>query len=82
MSVRLQVLLDEQEMLEIRSLAGRQRMSVSEWVRQTLRTARLQKPAGDADRKLRAVRSAARHEFPTADMDQMNLEIESGYGAT
>ena len=31
------------------------------------------------DRKLDAVRAAARHEFPTADVDAMLAEIERGY---
>ncbi len=33
------------------------------------------------DIKLRAVRAASRHEFPTADIDEMLGEIERGYGA-
>jgi hypothetical protein len=33
----------------------------------------------DADRKLEAIRTAARHGFPTADIEQMNQEIVRGY---
>ena len=33
----------------------------------------------DADGKLQAIRSAARYSFPTADIDKMLLEIETGY---
>jgi hypothetical protein len=47
-------------------------------VRRTLREAREREPAGDLDAKLRAIRSAARHEFPTADIEQMLVEIDSG----
>lgn len=37
-------------------------------------------PTGRAQDRLRAVRAAARHAFPTADIDQMLSEIERGYG--
>ncbi len=81
MSKRLQVVLDDEEYGEIRSVARRARMSVSEWVRQALRTARRELPSRDADRKLQAVRAAVANEFPTADIDRMLREIEAGYGS-
>jgi len=81
MSKRLQVLLDEPELRELREAARRQRVPVSEWVRRALREARQREPRGDMDIKLRAVRAASRHEFPTADIDEMLGEIERGYGA-
>ena len=33
------------------------------------------------ERKLRAIREAAKHEFPTADIEDMLREIEAGYFA-
>ena len=36
-------------------------------------------PSGSVAKKLEAVRVAARLEFPTADIDAMLTEIESGY---
>lgn len=33
----------------------------------------------ETDGKIEAVRSAAKHEFPTADIDTMLGEIEDGY---
>ncbi|CKS88881.1 Conserved protein of uncharacterised function%2C possible antitoxin VapB13 [Mycobacterium tuberculosis] len=66
MSKRLQVLLDPDEWEELREIARRHRTTVSEWVRRTLREAREREPRGDLDMKLRSVRAAARHEFPTA----------------
>ena len=57
-------------------------MTTAEWVRQALRTARQgAAPAAGATAKLRAVRAAARHAFPTADIDQMLQEIERGYAS-
>ena len=82
MSKRLQVLLDETEFRDLREAASRQGVQVSEWVRQALREARRREPRGDLDSKLRAVRAATRHEFPTADIDRLLAEIELGYGAS
>ncbi|MGH7571548.1 MAG: ribbon-helix-helix protein, CopG family [Gemmatimonadota bacterium] len=79
MSKRLQVILDDEEYGEIQRFARRQRLNVSEWVRQALRRARRSEPTVEAGRKLEVVRSAVAHEFPTADIEQMLQEIERGY---
>ena len=79
MSKRLQVLLPDQEMDEIRRLARRERMSVGAWVRQALREARSGRPVRDPEFKIRAIRKAVQYAFPTADIDQMLKEIERGY---
>jgi predicted 2-oxoglutarate/Fe(II)-dependent dioxygenase YbiX len=79
MSKRLQVLLDPAELRDLQRVARAHRMTVAAWVRQTLRDARRRQPLGDADKKLQAVRRAARHAFPTADIDVMLGEIEGGY---
>ena len=79
MSKRLQVLLEEAEMADVRRAARRQRLTTAEWVRQALRAARRAAPEGDPKRKLAVVRASARHGFPTADIGQMLAEIERGY---
>jgi SOS response regulatory protein OraA/RecX len=79
MSKRLQVVLGEQEFDQVRALAAREGLTVSEWVRQVLRRAQRQHPSGDQARKLAAVRAAARHGFPTADIEAMLAQIERGY---
>lgn len=79
MSKRLQVLLDEPELREIKQIARRHRLTVAEWVRQALRTAREGEPLGDARKKLAAVRAAAQHDFPVAEIGTMLDEIEKGY---
>lgn len=79
MTTRLQVLLEDDEIAEIRRIAKRHRMTVAEWVRQALRVARRDEPATDPKRKLAAVREAARGAYPTADIDRMLTEIEGGY---
>ena len=80
-SIRLQVVKDEAEVAEYRRLAARDGLTLSEWVRQALRHAGRHKTSDGVDRKLAAIRAAARHDFPTADIDRMLREIESGYRA-
>jgi hypothetical protein len=82
MTKRLQVLLEEDEFREIRRMARARKMTVAEWVRQTLRAARRREPLGDGSRKLEAIRRASAHAFPTAGIDRMLGEIERGYLAT
>jgi hypothetical protein len=79
MSKRLQVLLDETELAEIRRAARLSRMTVAEWVRQALRRARREEPMTDAKRKIAMVREASRGAYPTADIDQILAEIDRGY---
>ena len=79
MSKRLQVLVPDREMLEIQRLARSERLTVGEWVRRTLREARMRKPGVDSESKLKAVRRAAQFAFPTADIEDMLGEIERGY---
>ena len=52
-------------------------MPVGEWVRQALRKARADR-RGTVEAKLRAIANATRHEFPTADIDDMLEEIAAG----
>lgn len=79
MSKRLQVLLPDQEMTEIQRFARREKLTVGEWVRRMLRDARMRQPVNEPEAKLKAVRKAAQHSFPTADIEQMVSEIEQGY---
>jgi hypothetical protein len=79
MSMRLQVLLPDGEMSEIRQLAKSEHLAVGEWVRRVLREARAARSSADPETKLNAVRRAAEYSFPTADIEQMLGEIELGY---
>ena len=79
MSKRLQVLLEEAEFDQIRAVARRHRMTVAEWVRQSLRRSRAEEPAVDSETKWAALERASEHSFPTADIDQVLAEIESGH---
>ncbi|MSP62682.1 MAG: antitoxin [Myxococcales bacterium] len=74
------MVMDEAEFRLFARVAKRQGIALSEWVRQTLRSAQRDQSAGAADRKLAAIGAAARHRFPAPDIDEMLAEIERGYG--
>jgi hypothetical protein len=80
MAKRLQVILKDPEYREIQRMARSRRMSIAEWVRQALESARRQEPTGSIGKKLDSIRIAAQHEFPAGDIDHMLAEIEAGYG--
>ena len=79
MSRRLQVVLSEPEWRELQKAARAQRLTVAEWVRQALRTARRGAASSSADGKLAAIRTAVRYSFPSGSVEQMNEEIAGGY---
>ena len=79
MSKRLQVLLPDRELAEIQQSARREQMTTAEWVRQALRAARRAKSGVAPRKKLEVIRAAARHTFPSPDIEQMLTEIERGY---
>ena len=79
MSKRLQVLLSNEEMESIQQHAALDNLSVGEYVRRTLKESDSLRPSLSASAKLTLIRQAAGHSFPTADIDQMNREIQQGY---
>lgn len=79
MSTRLQVLLDDQEFADLRAVAEREGMTVSEWVRQAIRAARRRVTDVAPTRKLDAIRAAVDLSYPTADIEVMLDETERGY---
>ena len=81
MSKRLQVLLDERDLDEIRELANRERLTVADWVRRALDEAKRRRSSGDPARKVASIRAAVRHEFPAGDIDSMLEEINRGVAA-
>ena len=71
--------MEDAELREIKRAARRNRMTVAEWVRQALRAARRQEALRPAEHKLQVVREAARHGYPTGDIEEMLGDIEQGY---
>ena len=60
-------------------MARRHRVTVAEWVRQSLRRARQGEPLAPAEDKLQAIATATGYRFPVGDVESMLGEIESGY---
>ena len=79
MSIRLQVLLDDEELTELKVRAKKEHMTVSDWVRRALRHEMSERPAEGARRKLDLIRRHAQYDFPSGDYDLIAAEIESGY---
>ena len=79
MTKRLQVLLEEVELRTVQRLARKQRLTTAAWVRQVLRGAIDEQSTPSVADKLAVVSRAARHAYPSADIDTMLGEIERGY---
>jgi hypothetical protein len=76
MGKRLQIILHDAEYGEIQKIARSRRMSLAEWVRQALHYACRSEQFGGANKKFAIIHTAARHTFPTGDIDQVLAEIE------
>jgi hypothetical protein len=79
MSKRLQVILDDIEYRELQRSARRAHMTMSAWVRASLRDLRGREPIVEVEKKLKVVREATVHAYPAPEIDQMLEEIERGY---
>jgi hypothetical protein len=79
MSKRLQVILDDEEIAEIKEIARSQKTTVAEWVRRALRAARNSAPSRSRQQKLAALWAGREHSFPAVDVETMLDEIERGY---
>jgi hypothetical protein len=79
MAKRLQVILQDSEYREVQRAARTRHMSIAEWVRQSLESARRREPVGSVAKKLAVIRAAARYDFPVSDIEGMLAEIERGY---
>ena len=81
MAKRLQIILQDPEYREIQRIARSRHMSLAEWVRQALQLARRREPVRDVGKKLEVIRAGTKHDYPTADIEGMLAEIETGYGS-
>jgi hypothetical protein len=79
MSKRLQVIVADLDYREIQRSAKSRGISIAEWVRQALNSARRREPASTTGKKIEVVRATVRHAYPTGDIDTMLVEIESGH---
>lgn len=72
-------MLSDDEAEALRLAAAREGVTVSEWVRRSLREAGRSRASGDVEQRLATIRAAYEHSFPTADIEDMLAEIERGY---
>ena len=79
MAKRLQVTLQYPEYREVQRAARSRQMTIAQWVRQALESARRCQTQASVQKKLQAVQQAAKHEFPVGDIGDMLSEIERGY---
>jgi hypothetical protein len=78
-STRLQVSLTDDEAAELRAVAAAAGMTVSEWVRGSLRASRRQVSTMKREARLDAIARAVQLDVPAPDIGQMLAEIETGY---
>ncbi|TVQ21351.1 MAG: ribbon-helix-helix protein, CopG family [Spirochaetaceae bacterium] len=81
MSIRLQVLLDSEELAEVREHAEKEHMTVSAWVRRAIRHEISERPAARVHEKLAAISRAQQYRYPSGDFGNMAAEIEHDYSA-
>lgn len=79
MSIRLQILLDEEELREVKKLAVQENLTVSAWVRRAIQHEKKERPGTAARKKLQHIQSFSKHNFPTGDYKDIAAEIDSGY---
>ena len=80
MSIRLQIIVPEEEAEQLRRCAEREGLSLSEWARRALRHARRNQRGPTPARKLKALDRALGCGHPTGDMDSVLADIERGRG--
>ena len=78
MSTRLQVVLPDDELERFRAAATAEGLNLSDWVRRALRDVESRRSQIDPQLKIAAIRRAAQHAAPTADIEQMLAEIDAG----
>lgn len=78
MSKRLQVVVSDEELERYARTADAVGLTMSEWVRQSLRAAERQVSTGDVEAKLAVIRKAVTYNFPAPDIDTMLAETEAG----
>ena len=75
----MQVLLDEEELKEVKMLALLEKITVSAWVRRAIQHEKKERPGTAARKKLQAIESFSKYDFPTGDYKDIAAEIDAGY---
>lgn len=75
---RLHVVMPEEELRRYHQIARAEGLSLSEWVRRTLRSAGRAASPARIERKLQAIEAAANWKAPAGDPGELLAEIEAG----
>lgn len=75
----MQILMDEEELEEIKETARAEGLTVSSWVRRAIRHERLERPGKSVRNKQKILSQTAEYHFPTGDYEEMAAEIEDDY---
>jgi len=78
MARRLRVRVPEEDLRTIERLARTRGLTPAAWAGDALRAALQKELSCTLARKLAVVRTASLRSFPTADLEQMLIEIEGG----
>ncbi|MBI5508678.1 MAG: antitoxin [Deltaproteobacteria bacterium] len=81
MSKRLQVLMRDKEYQALQRLCRRQKRTVADWVRESIRLRLVSEESEPPERRIARVLAFARHSAPTGDIEQLLAEIERGRSA-
>ncbi len=73
------MLVSDDEIRSYEDTAETEGLTLSEWVRQSLRQAERGRSHGDVDAKIAAIREATQYRFPAPSIETMLDEIERGY---
>ena len=77
MDMYLQVSLSEEEYGDLKAIASWRGQSVDDWARDALLKARNEQ-SHTVESKLKAIAEAAKHSFPSGDIEDMLAEMEAG----
>ena len=77
MDIHLQVSLSEEDYCDLKAIASRHGQSVDDWARDALLKARNEQ-SHTVESKLKAIAEAAKHSFPSGNIDDLLAEIEAG----
>ena len=80
MSKRLQLLLADDEIAELKGRAREERMTVSAWVRRAIYHEMNERPASSVRAKLELIDRLSDLGFPSGDYRDIAADIESDYG--
>jgi len=79
MSTRLQILLDDNDLSEVKELAMEENLTVSAWVRRAIKHEKKERPGTAARKKLEVILNFSKYDFPISDYKDITAEIDSGY---